>query len=335
MTPEQLSERDRRRADDAGGRGCADACRAACRASVKVERPRVRGARRLRDQRRAPAGQAGRDEPAGPRRAARRPAPSAVDGIAAVDIAGPGLPQHHRRGRRPGRGRGADRGRRGGVRHRTRARRRPTDQPRVRLGQPDRPDPPRAASRWAAVGDASARIFEARRRRRHPGVLLQRPRRPDRPVRGVAAGAADAAGEVPEDGYVGELHRRDREGGRRRAPRGARPARRRDRPEVVPARRRRADVRPRSSRPCTTSGSTSTSTSTSTLHESGAVAAGDRPAHRDGQHLRGRRRALAAHREVRRRQGPGDRPVQRPAGATSPATSPTTSTSASAASTAA
>ena len=64
-------------------------------------------------------------------------------------------------------------------------------------------------------------------------------------------------------------------------------------------------------------------------------AEGHRPADRARQHLRAGRRALAAHREVRRRQGPGDRPVQRRAGATSRATSPTTSTSASAASTAA
>ena len=71
------------------------------------------------------------------------------------------------------------------------------------------------------------------------------------------------------------------------------------------------------------------------LHKSGAVAKADRAAHRARQHLREGRRALARHREVRRRQGPGDHPVRRPAVPTCPATWPTTSTSGSGASTAA
>ena len=48
------------------------------------------------------------------------------------------------------------------------------------------------------------------------------------------------------------------------------------------------------------------------LHKSGAVERADRPADRARQHLRGGRRALAAHRAVRRRQGPGDHQVRRP-----------------------
>ncbi len=43
-------------------------------------------------------------------------------------------------------------------------------------------------TRWAAVGDALARVLEAPGRGGHPGVLLQRPRHADRPVLLVAAG---------------------------------------------------------------------------------------------------------------------------------------------------
>ena len=110
-----------------------------------------------------------------------------ADGIAAVDVAGPGflnitidagslgeLARTHRRGRR-----------------------RPTatastlagtqDQPGVRLGQPDRP----GAHRRRPVGRGRRLAGpdpDRGRRRGHPGVLLQRPRRADRPVRPLAAG---------------------------------------------------------------------------------------------------------------------------------------------------
>ena len=69
------------------------------------------------------------------------------------------------------------------------------------------------------------------------------------------------------------------------------------------------------------------------LHDSGAVERAIAAADRDGQHLRGRRRAVAAHRAVRRRQGPGAGQVRRRTRPTSRVTAPTTSTSASAAST--
>ena len=73
-----------------------------------------------------------------------------------------------------------------------------------------------ASARWAAVGDALARVLEAVGAVGQPGVLLQRPRQPDRPVRPLAARPrarrADARGRLP-----GQLRRRHRRaGGRRR-----------------------------------------------------------------------------------------------------------------------
>ena len=58
-----------------------------------------------------------------------------------------------------------------------------------------------------------------------------------------------------------------------------------------------------------------------------------RPAARAGHDLRGRRRGVAAHHRLRRRQGPGAGQARRRAGPTSPRTAPTTWTSASGAST--
>jgi len=65
-----------------------------------------------------------------------------LSGIKTVDIAGPGLSQHHARRRGGRRARPDDR--RGGAGLRSwRRGGGPPDQPGVRLGQPDRPDPPR------------------------------------------------------------------------------------------------------------------------------------------------------------------------------------------------
>ena len=58
---------------------------------VTVERPRQQGSRRLRHQRRAPAGQEGRTNPRDARRAAGRASWPGADGIDAVDVAGPGF----------------------------------------------------------------------------------------------------------------------------------------------------------------------------------------------------------------------------------------------------
>ena len=179
--------------------------------------PAAAGARRLRDQRRAAAGQAGRastraswpsscraarDAPTGSRRST---SPARASSTSRVEA------------RRAGPGRGRDR--RGRAAYGTATTGWPgrEGQRRVRLGQPDRAGAPgrrplgggRRHARPAARGD---------RRRGHPRVLLQRPRRPDRPVRRVAAGRARAGEPTPEDGYAGQLHRRDRaRGARRRA----------------------------------------------------------------------------------------------------------------------
>ena len=78
--------------------------------------------------------------------------------------------------------------------------RRPDDQRRVHLGQPDRP----AAPGPHPVGRARRRDrpgARGRRRRGDPRVLHQRPRRPDGPLRRVArgrrAGPAGARGRLP------------------------------------------------------------------------------------------------------------------------------------------
>ena len=113
-----------------------------------------------------------------------------------------GLPQHHGRGRaRRARSRptivaaGASYGAHRRVRGRE-------DQPRVRLGQPDRPAP----HRRRAVGGRRRRArpdLHDDRGRGHPGVLLQRPRRPDRPVRRSLLASAQGRA-APEDGYGGD-----------------------------------------------------------------------------------------------------------------------------------
>ena len=69
------------------------------------------------------------------------------------------------------------------------------------------------------------------------------------------------------------------------------------------------------------------------LHDKGELDEALAAAHRRRARLRGGRRDLAAHDDVRRRQGPRPRQDRRRAGPTSPPTPPTTSTSASAAST--
>ena len=118
------------------------------------------GARGLRDQRRAAAGQEGRAEPARARRDARRASCVQADGHQRGRRRRPGVPEHHRRGRRPGPGRGRRRGRRCGVRpHRgaRRARRstwsssRPTRPGRCTSGH----------TRWAVLGDAIGRVLSA------------------------------------------------------------------------------------------------------------------------------------------------------------------------------
>ena len=149
--------------------------------------------------------------PAGPRATSPAWSPrgsTAADGIAGVEVAGPGLPQHQRRRRRPGRRSPTTSSRPG---RRTAAPRRAQKQKvNIEFVSANPTGPVTLASaRWAAVGDTLARLLEATGYRGHPGVLLQRPRRPDRPVQPVAArgraARADARGRLP-----GAVHRRDR-----------------------------------------------------------------------------------------------------------------------------
>ena len=72
-------------------------------------------------------------------------------------------------------------------------------------------------TRWAAVGDALGRVFDALRRRGHPGVLLQRPRRPDRPVRPVAAGQRARASRRPRTATAAQYIAEIADGRRRRS----------------------------------------------------------------------------------------------------------------------
>ena len=114
----------------------------------------------------------------------------------------PRLPQHHpRRGRA-----GPDRRAGGHRRPRLRAHRRagrPAAEPRVRLGQPDRPGAHSASTRWAAVGDALGRLLEA------SGAEVSREyyvndagAQIERFARSLQAAALGRP--VPEDGYQGD-----------------------------------------------------------------------------------------------------------------------------------
>ncbi len=269
--------------------------------------PAAEGPRRLRHQRRAPARQAGRAAPArlrgprgrtagaGRRHRRRRGGRS-------------GLPQHQRRRGSAGPGRRRRRRGRRGVR-RLRGGPEAEGEHRVRLGQPDRPGHPgqrpvgggRRHPRAAARGD---------RLRRHPGVLLQRPRRPDRPVQPVAAGRgpprADAGGRLSR-----AVHHRDRRAGRGRPSRGARVARRRG-AGGVPGGRRRADVRGDQADAARLPGAVRRVVPRERPLRVRRHRPRARAAARARQHLRRRGRGLAAHREVRRRQGPRHRQVGRP-----------------------
>ena len=138
----------------------------------------------------------------------------------------PRVPQHHRRGRQ----------RRGRWRPRSWPPARRTarstlfagreDQPRVRLGQPDRAHP----HRRRPVGSRRRRArpdLHDDRRRGHPGVLLQRPRRPDRPVRQLAARRGPGPARRPRTATAASTSARSPRPSSRKRPDVARPARRR------------------------------------------------------------------------------------------------------------
>ena len=158
VTPEQLQ--DVVRTAVARGRRPGDLA-VAVPGEVVVERPKNPRARRLRHQRRAAAGQAGRPAAAGGGRAARRPAARRRPASSAVDVAGPGFlnitlaqgalgPIAVARSSTAGRGVRAHR------------RRWPGSGSTWSSSRPTRPARcTSAARRWAAVGDALARVLEA------------------------------------------------------------------------------------------------------------------------------------------------------------------------------
>ena len=290
-------------------------------------------ARRLRDQHRAAAGQAGRHghpaswpscSPTGWPRSTASPS---------VDVAGPGFLNIRRRGGRPGRARGRRRGR--GRRVRAARRAAPASRSTWSSSRPTRPGRCTSArTRWAAVGDALGRVLTATGAEVTPRVLLQRRRRPDRPVRRVAAGRgprrADARGRLRR-----RVHRRDRGRGRRPSiptcstcpttrrceifrREGVDADVRRDQAVAARLRRRLRRLLPRALAARVAARSTGRS--------SGCAQPAARYEADGALWLRST--------DVRRRQGPGPRPVERPADLHRRRRSPTTSTSASAASTA-
>ena len=200
-------------------------------------------------------------------RAAARPS----TGIAAVDVAGPGFLNirldaaaagragpHHRRGRR-----------------RLRARRRRWPGQRINLefvsANPTGPIH-LGGIRWAAVGDALARILAGRRAPRSPASTTSTTtarRSTGSPARCWPRAAGEPA---PEDGYGGAYIDDIAAQVRRGEPRTSLDLPDDEAQEVFRRDRRRPDVRRDQGSRCTTSASTSTSTSTrTTLHESGAV----------------------------------------------------------------
>ena len=181
------------------------------------------GARRLRDQRRAPAGQEGGAWP--PRELAQSLADAlgATDGIAKVDIAGPGFLNITVSAGAQGKvaadvvAAGASYGA---------SRRFAGEKINVEFISANPTGPLHLGHiRWAAVGDALAPGPRRCRRRGRPRVLHQRPRRPDGPVRRLAGGASARVSRCPEDGYDGQYIDDIAEGGRRAAGPIPRPAR--------------------------------------------------------------------------------------------------------------
>ena len=167
-------------------------------------------------------------------------------------------------------------------------------------------------TRWAAVGDALGRIFTA------SGAEVTREYyfndhgaqidRFARSLLATARGRGGAGGRVRRP-----VHRRHRRRGDRAAA-GRAGAAGRGGAGGLPRRRRADDVRRDQARPARLRGRLRRLLPRGRPARLGRGRAGGRAAHRDGQHLREGRRALAAHRAVRRRQGPGRHQVGRPAG---------------------
>ena len=255
-----------------------------------------------------------------------------AEGVAAVEVAGPGFLNITVEAGAQGRVAADDRCGRAGVRRLRPAGRKQQHQPRVRLGQPHRPAHP--CQRPLGRGRRRAgRLLEASGARCHPRVLLQRPRRPDRPVQPLAAGEraqpADARRRLCRRSTSHEIADRPCAAAPRRA--GTCPTTRRRKSSAISASRIMFEEIKRDPRDF---GSTSTSASTS----SPARVRGRRPRHRPAHASW----ATSTRRTARSGCAPSsigddkDRVVVKSDGhrRTSPATPPTTSTSGSAASTA-
>ena len=192
-------------------------------ATTTVERPRNPEHGDYASDARARAREEGRDAAAG---ASRRRSPTSSRrrrGIASVEIAGPGLPQHP--ARRRGHRRARPDGRNKRQRHTGTATRSPASKINLEFVSANPTGPVHIGGvRWAAVGDALSRLLRAAGAEVGDRVLLQRRRLPDRPVCPIAArrreGRAGAGGRLRR-----RLHRGHRRHGRRQAPGRARPSR--------------------------------------------------------------------------------------------------------------
>ena len=206
VTPAELS--DRRPGRRAGGRRRGRPGRRRCPARGQGRAAQGQRARRLRDQRRPAARQAGRPAAARGRRGRRH--------AAARDRRGrrgrrrrPRLPQHHPRRRR----RRASWPRTvvaAGDGLRRTATAWPGSASTSSSSRPTRPGPLHLGHvRWAAVGDALARVLQAAGADVDARVLLQRRGRADRPVRAVAARRAPRASRRRRTGtrgaYIDEI----------------------------------------------------------------------------------------------------------------------------------
>ena len=192
----------RRRPHDGGGRASAQ-----------------QGARGLRDQRRAPAGEEGGHQPAGLRRAGRRAAAERRRDRGRRHR-GPGVPQHHGRGRRPGRGRaqtcvtaGAAYGRNDAL---------AGERINVEFISANPTGPLHLGhTRWAAVGDALARVLDAAGAERGRGSSTSTTAG-RRWTSSAPRSRPGRKGEpVPEDGYQGAYVDDARAAGARRGARAS------------------------------------------------------------------------------------------------------------------
>ena len=301
---------DRRRPGGPRRRGRAHAARRRARDGHR-RAPAQKGARRLRHERRAPARQAGRASPprdfadlvaaaarGGRRHRGRRDRRARASSTSRVDAGAQGVGR--RRDRRGGRGvRRAARLR--GSRRSTSSSSRPTRPARCTS----------ASARWAAVGDALGRLLEATgddvTREYYfndHGAQIDR-------FSAVAAGQRARAEPTPEDGYPGQYIAEIAAAVVADHPEAP------DLPDEEALEAFRAvgvgrDVRRDQGRPCRLPGAFDVYFHENDLHESGATDRAIARLRELGNIYEKDGAIWLAHREVRRRQGPGDRQVRRP-----------------------